>query len=231
MKVQLVIQNAFVDDDLYGAMYRCCEILRRLVAFKKAVSWSCQLKEGSLLAGLLGGFGWLSLWLGGLGLDSLRLGSPLLLGLLLWFAGSGLLRGSLLGFSCSSFLRFGFGCLVTFWFGLRDGLPHDPLGSRSRGDWFLLLLDSEATRGARSFGLDKGATVDAALQGHLDVDLETFSNLVVVFDVLADGLARRAAAFSERFDGGDDHFSVFRVGRWSGRFLLAGSSLGWHSVS
>ena len=202
------------------------------MAFKKAVCWGCQLKEGSSLAGLLGGLGWLSLWLGSLGFDSLRLGSPLLLGLLLWFACSSLLRGSLLGFGCSSFLRFGFGSLVTLRFGLRDGLPHDPLGGRSRGGWFLLLLDPKASRSACSLSLDQGATVDAAFQGHLNVDLETLSDLVVVFDVLADGLARRPAAFSERFDGGDYHFSVFRVGWWSGRLLLAGSSsLGWHSDS
>ena len=35
--MHLEIQIA--DDNLYGAMHRCCEILKRVVAFKKAVFW------------------------------------------------------------------------------------------------------------------------------------------------------------------------------------------------
>ena len=79
-------------------MYRCCEILRRLVDFKKPFLGVVSVKGRQLTSW---GLGWFSLWFGGLGSDSLRLGSLLLLGLLLWLAGSSLLWGSLLGFRCA----------------------------------------------------------------------------------------------------------------------------------
>ena len=70
-----------------------------MVALKKAISWGCQLKAGSSLAGLLGGLGWLSL--------RFKLGSPLLSVCFFGFLAVVFLGAAFLGLATAAFLGLG----------------------------------------------------------------------------------------------------------------------------